>query len=127
YQAAYAAGDNRHVLPTGTVKNTVYALAREHAPGEPESLALRLCPHFLTHPPEAESARIAVRERPWRRIRADGEPHPHAFEREAGGERLAGADCRRDAERVESGLDGLVVLKTTGSAFSDFRRDRLTT
>jgi urate oxidase len=127
YQAAYDAGDNRNVLPTDTMKNTVYALAREQAPGEPESFALRLGRHFLSHNPEAESARISVRERPWRRIRAGGEPHPHAFERDAGGERLAVADCRRGAERVESGLDGLVVLKSTGSAFSDFRRDRLTT
>jgi len=127
YEAAYAAGDNRGVLPTDTMKNTVYALAREQTPGEPESFALRLGRHFLSHNPEAESARISVRERPWRRIRAGGDPHPHAFERDAGGERLAMADCRRDAEQVESGLDGLVVLKSTGSAFSDFRRDRLTT
>jgi urate oxidase len=127
YEAAYADGDNRNVLPTDTMKNTVYALAREQSPGEPESFALRLGRHFLGHNPEAESARIAVRERPWRRIRTAGDAHPHAFERDAGGERLAVADCRRDAERVESGLDGLVVLKTTGSAFSDFRRDRLTT
>ena len=100
YRPAYADGDNRNVLPTDTMKNTVYALARERAPGEPEAFASRLGRHFLAHNPEAESARITVRERPWRRIRAGGEPHPHAFERDAGGDRLAIVDCRRGAETV---------------------------
>jgi urate oxidase len=127
YARAYSDGDNRQVLPTDTMKNTVYALARESAPGEPESFALRLGRHFLRHNPEAASARVAVRERPWRRLEAAGGPHPHAFERDAGGERLADAWCRRDGESVESGLDGLVVLKSTGSAFSGFRRDGWTT
>jgi urate oxidase len=127
YEAAYALGDNRAVLPTDTMKNTVYALAREAAPGEPEAFGLRLARHFLRHNPEALAARVTVRERPWRRLRIGGQPHDHAFEREAGGERVAAVRCTRDASRVESGLDGLVVLKSTGSAFSDFRRDRYTT
>jgi urate oxidase len=127
YQPAHADGDNRAVLPTDTMKNTVYALAGEAPTGEPEAFALRLARHFLAHNPETATASVAVRERPWRRLAAGGNGHPHAFERDAGGERLAHVECRRDGETVESGLDGLVVLKTTGSAFADFRRDRFTT
>ena len=127
YESAYSAGDNRGVLPTDTMKNTVYALAREAAPGEPEEFGLRLARHFLRDNPEARAAHLTLRERPWRRLAVDGEPHPHAFERDAGGERLARVVATRDSARVEAGLDGLIVLKSTGSAFTAFRRDRYTT
>ncbi len=127
YEAAYALGDNRAVLPTDTMKNTVYALAGEAAPGEPEAFGLRLARHFLRHNAEALAARVTLRERPWRRLHVGDQPHNHAFEREAGGERIAAVRCTRQESRVESGLDGLVVLKSTGSAFTDFRRDRYTT
>ena len=127
YETAYSLGDNRAVLPTDTMKNTVYALAREAPPGEPEAFGLRLARHFLRDNREAQAARVTLRERPWRRLRIDDQPHPHAFERDAGGERFAAVRCTRGESRVESGLDGLVVLKSTGSAFTDFRRDRYTT
>ncbi|HXM76596.1 MAG TPA: urate oxidase, partial [Thermoanaerobaculia bacterium] len=42
FEAAHVAGDNSAVLPTDTMKNTVYALARTHPVDSIESFALEL-------------------------------------------------------------------------------------
>src|SRR5690349_14324624 len=47
FDASYTEGDNRLVLPTDTMKNTVYALARREPVGEIEEFGLRLAEHFL--------------------------------------------------------------------------------
>ena len=43
---SYTAGDNRDVLPTDTIKNTIYALAAGTGIVEPEALGLYLARHF---------------------------------------------------------------------------------
>ena len=64
-------------------------------------------------------------ERPWERVVIDGRPHPHAFTR--GAFRWTTHVVRdRDEVRLSGGLDELYLLKTTGSAFSGFLRDRYT-
>ena len=42
YDESYTDGDNRHVLPTDTMKNTVYALAARDGIHEPETFGLAL-------------------------------------------------------------------------------------
>src|SRR5256885_12147533 len=62
FAAAYTAGDNRAVVATDTVKNTVYVLARDHDPSSPEAFGRALACHFLDAYPQVSSAtaRIAV-------------------------------------------------------------------
>ena len=127
YAAAYQDGDNSAVLATDTMKNTVYCLAKEQGVGEPEEFALALGRHFLAASAEAERVRVEITEQPWSRIAVGNRPHPHAFTPAAEGERTAVADCGREQHRLTSGLRNLVLLKTTGSGFSGFPRDRFTT
>src|SRR5487761_73801 len=47
FAAAYRDGDNRLILPTDTMKNTVYAFARRQTLGEIEEFGKRLAAHFL--------------------------------------------------------------------------------
>src|SRR5215217_764154 len=47
FEAVYVDGDNRSCLATDTMKNTVYALARQDPIAHVESFALRLADHFL--------------------------------------------------------------------------------
>ena len=42
YDASYIDGDNRDVLPTDTMKNTVYALAARSPVQDPEPFAIQL-------------------------------------------------------------------------------------
>lgn len=127
FGAAYTEGDNASVLPTDTLKNTVYALARRFDFSDPEELGLRLTAHFLERVGEARQAEMQIVQRPWTRLSLDGAPHPHAFEGSTGERRTAGiAQTRGGEPRVSAGLDGLLLLKTTGSGFSGFPRDEYT-
>ena len=123
FDDAHVSGDQKDVLPTDTQKNTAFAFAKEHGIGAIEDYALTLGRHFLTAAPAAEGARIEVEEYAWERI---GD-HDHAFARKGGGIRTTVATVDRDAVRVVSGVKDLVIMKTTGSEFHGFLKDRYTT
>jgi urate oxidase len=125
--AAYTEGDNRGVLPTDTLKNTVYALARERSFKEMEDFGLLLGRHFLSENPQLHQVEVALTARPWSRIEVAGEPHPHAFVESGAARRRARVEVGREGIAVRAGIVDLLVLKTAGSAFQGFPRDRFTT
>src|ERR671913_320560 len=121
FAAAHRAGDNSHVLATDTQKNTVFAFARDGV-GEIEDFGLRLARHLAGAYPWITAARVEVAEHPWDRV------DPHAFVRSGTGEvRTATVTVDSGREYVLSGLSDVVLLKTTGSGFAGFPRDRYTT
>jgi urate oxidase len=123
----HVTGDNANVLTTDAQKNTVFAFARQEPVGEIESFALRLARHFASKFDPIHRARVHIESAGWHRIEVDGSPHPHAF-MSAGSElRTATAVCDADGEWVVSGLENLILLKTSGSEFSGFIKDRYTT
>jgi urate oxidase len=126
FDRVYVGGDNSPCIATDTMKNTVYALARQDPIDHVETFAGRLAGHFLDMS-AVTRARIGAVEHRWDRVSVDGRPHPHAFA-QPGGEQWT-AVVTRDAqgETVVSGLTNLVVLKTTDSGFAGFPRDRYTT
>lgn len=127
FEAVHTHGDNAGVIATDTMKNTVYAFAREQLTGSPEAFALALARHFIGYEVCAR-AMIDVVEHPWSRVTTrDGEA-PDAFVRSGEYARLASAAIdRAGAAEVTAGIDDLTVLKTTKSAFAGFDRDRYTT
>src|SRR5438067_6567663 len=80
FESVYIDGDNRSCLPTDTMKNTVYALARQDPIEHVETFALRLADHFVRKP-SVSSATISAAEHRWERASADGALDPHAFVR----------------------------------------------
>src|SRR5688572_10388011 len=68
YDESYTEGDNSAVLPTDTMKNTVYALAAREPVGEPEAFGARLARHFLDGNPRLTRVRIDLTEHLWARI-----------------------------------------------------------
>ncbi|MDQ6879309.1 MAG: urate oxidase [Candidatus Dormibacteraeota bacterium] len=126
FEASHLTGDNRNIVPTDTQKNTVYAFAKETV-GEIEQFGLRLARHFAHDFPAVHRSRVSIEEYPWERIEIAGAPHPHAFMRSGSEKRLAMVTCTRDRAWVVSGLTDLVLLKSTGSEFWGFPRDRYTT
>ena len=50
FAAAHVAGDNSGVVATDTMKNTMYALAREHLTGPIEHFGRVLAEHFAAFP-----------------------------------------------------------------------------
>jgi urate oxidase len=125
---AHARGDQADVLPTDSQKNTCFAYAKEKGVGEIEDYALDLARHFVSDIGPVSAARIDVEEYRWERISVAGQPHPHAFARASDEVRTTAVTATAgDRAWVISGLDGLVVMKTTGSEFSGFLKDRYTT
>jgi urate oxidase len=121
--ASHLHGDNSHVVPTDTQKNTVFAFAREAPVGEIEDFALRLGRHFVHSFEYISEARIMIEQYGWERING----HPHSFRRSSDEKRTTAVTVAGDQAWVVSGLTDLVVLKSTGSEFYGFPRDRYTT
>jgi urate oxidase len=111
FTANHRTGDNTLVVATDTQKNTIFGLAREHGIGSPEAFLLRLARHFT-------GAFDWV---------TGGEPHDHAFVRAGRETRTALVEVEDGRTTVAGGLTDLVVLKSTGSEFHGFHRDRFTT
>jgi urate oxidase len=119
-------GDNSKVVPTDTQKNTVFAFAKDPI-GEIEDFAIRLARHFVGEFSSVYRARVSIEEFPWARIEVGGRPHPSAFVRAGSEKRLTMATCTDDGTWVVSGVGDLVVLKSAGSEFHGYIKDRYTT
>ncbi|HEV8223743.1 MAG TPA: urate oxidase [Rubrobacteraceae bacterium] len=127
FEAAYVEGDNAGLLATDTMRNTVYALARDHLTGSIEEFGLALVDHFLEAGPTVERAEVSITQFPWNRIEVDSRGHEHSFVR-ASGERTAKVTRAEGGDRsVKAGFDNLLVMKTTQSGWEGFLKERFTT
>ena len=127
YQAVHLEGDNAAVLPTDTMRNTVYAMAKEHLVVPIEGFGRTLVRHFLAATEHADRARVRIAAHGWERITVDGQAHDHSFVRGPAERRMAYVSGTRGGERYEAGIEDLEVLKTTRSAFEGYIKDRFTT
>lgn len=127
YEPAYVVGDNSAVLPTDTMKNTVYAFAKREGAIDIELFALRLAQHFRESHRAVTSARVEIHERPWRRLTVGEKAQGHAFMQPGGEERVARVTQGAANASIEAGIDNLAVLKSRQSGFSGFFKDRYTT
>jgi urate oxidase len=129
FDDAYLHGDNRKVIATDSMKNTVYVLAKEQSFDSIEQFALILVRHFLDTYAQVEKATAELTQSSWQRIAVDGEPHDHAFTSAGPQRRYARAVFARvNAEpQITGGVRDLLVLKTTASEWHDFVDDRYTT
>lgn len=132
FAVAHTEGDNSPVVATDTQKNTVFAFARDGI-GSPEEFAIRLAEHFTTSFDWVTGGRWGVKQYTWEHIttsltdNAAGGEHNHSFVK--GGTETRTAVVQRDGDEVfvVAGLEDLSVLKSTGSEFKGFPRDRYTT
>jgi urate oxidase len=120
-EGTHLTGDNSGVLPTDTMKNTVYAFAKEHGVGEPEEFGLLLGRHFVRTQGQVHRATITIESYGWDRL------GPHSFQRTGDYVRTCVVTVEPDWVQVVSGLTGLVLMNTTASEFHGFPRDRYTT
>jgi urate oxidase len=126
FDAAHIEGDNTGLLATDTMRNTVYALAKNHPIDSLESFGMHLVEHFLQASPAVSRARVNLVEHPWARLEVGGRPHEHAFQRGHGGDRVATVIGDGAELGVEAGIDDLLVLKTTGSGWEGYLNDQYT-
>jgi urate oxidase len=128
FESAHLEGDNSKILPTDTMKNTVYSLARTSKATVMEDYAKELADFLLGRNPQVSSASVRIESTMWKRLTVDGKPHPSAFMRGSGELQTASIErAQGGAFQVLSGLDNLVVLKTANSGFEGYIKDSLTT
>ena len=120
FAAAHLSGDNSNIVPTDTQKNTVFAFAADGI-GEIEDFGFRLARHFVREFAPVHRARVSIEEYAWGRVDA------HNFVRQGPEKRLATVPCTDDAAWIVGGIGDLVVLKSAGSEFHGYIRDRFTT
>lgn len=127
YDTSYTDGDNRDVLPTDTMKNTVYALAARDGVGEPEAFAALLGRHFIDRNPQLDRVIVDVIEHGWSRITIGNREHGQSFVRRGPDTRTATVVTGREGIAITAGITDLVIMKTSHSAFAGFPRDEFTT
>jgi urate oxidase len=128
FETSFTNADNSNVLPTDTMKNTVYFVARGSKAATIETFAMELGDYLLANNAQVSGVLIEVAARAWERLIIDGKPDLTTFK--LGGPELQTVRAVRDQERewsIRSGVDGLTILKTTKSAFTGYIVDKLTT
>jgi urate oxidase len=128
FDTAHLYGDNSKILPTDTMKNTVYSIARISSATTMEDYAKELADFLLGRNPQVESASIRIESTLWKRLTVDGKPHPSTFMRGSGELQITTVERAQDgAFHILSGFDNLVLLKTANSGFEGYIKDSLTT
>jgi urate oxidase len=128
FEASFTEADNSKVLPTDTMKNTVYFVARNSKAATIEAFAMELGDYFLAGNAQVSGVLVEIEERAWERMTIDDTPEPTTFK--LGGPELQTVRAVRDQGRewsIRSGVEGLTILKTTKSAFTGYVVDKLTT
>jgi urate oxidase len=128
FDSSFLEADNSRILPTDTMKNTVYVVARGSKSTTIEEFAMELGDYLLNNNPQVTRATIEVEQKAWERMVVDGEAQATTFK--MGGPELQTVHAERTqggAWRITSGVDGLVILKTSKSAFTGYIKDSLTT
>ncbi len=133
FESVHTKGDNRKVLPTDTMKNTVYVLAKENPVNTIEEFAVYTAKYFINNNTQVSKVYIEIEEKLWQRISAEDPvstkqtEHDHSFV--SGGEEKRTVKVTADNKEVViiSGITDLLVLKTTDSGFENYIKDKYTT
>jgi urate oxidase len=128
FESCFTEGDNSKILPTDTMKNAVYSVARNSSAESMEAFAKELIDFLLSRNPQASRAEVSVSERNWEPLTISGKSHPTAFVQASDELQTARASRGGGAKfSIEAGLENLVILKTADSGFEGYIHDSLTT
>ena len=128
FASSFKEGDNSKILPTDTMKNTVYFLARKSSAHSMEIFGKELIDFLLERNPQVSNAEVSIAEKPWERVISNGKAHPTTFVQASGELQTARVAAAQKGEfSIMSGLQNLIIMKTANSAFEGYIRDFLTT
>jgi urate oxidase len=123
YGPSFTAADNSQILPTDTMKNTVYAVARQNPIVSIEQFALDLADRFLSQVSVLKQVEIYIEETPWQHIGS----HESSFMQTGNERRTTTCGISRTSQTFVAGIANLQILKTSNSAFAGFLKDDFTT
>jgi urate oxidase len=121
FDAVHTVGDNTGLPTTDTMRNVVYATAAEHPLESLPEFADALASRLLQLSQSVHEVTVRLQEHPWERLKES------AWQRGSGGTRIHVVHAEDSTVRHSGGIEDLLVLRSSGSAFSGFARDRFTT
>ncbi len=128
FDDSFTKADNNNILPTDTMKNTVYSLARDSRTMTIEEFAIELGDYLLQSNTQVIEITVEISERAWKPMIVDSRPEPQTFKLEGPElQTVLAIGTRSGPWSVTSGIDGLTILKTTKSGFEGYLKDKLTT
>jgi urate oxidase len=127
FDASYTKSDNRLVVATDSIKNTVNIFAKQKLGAETEPFGILLGEHFLAKYKHVSRVEVTLTEHCWNRISVGGKAHAHSFLEKSAAKPFAKIFATRKETIVESGIEELFILKSTASGFENFLRDEFTT
>ena len=128
FDSCFVDGDNSKILPTDTMKNIVYSLARKSGAGSMEEFAKELIGFLLDRNPQVSSSEVSISEKAWEHLQSGGKAQPTTFAQTTAESQIAKVTrTRADEFSVAAGFEDLVVMKTSGSSFEGYIEDSLTT
>jgi urate oxidase len=128
FQTCFTEGDNSKILPTDTMKNTIYSLARSSPAASMEEFAKELIDFLLQRNPQVSHGEVTVSERAWEHVSVAGKPHPTTFVQSSAERQTTQVERAQGGKfSVFSGLENLILMKTAGSGFEGYLQDSLTT
>lgn len=128
FESCFKEGDNSRILPTDTIKNTAYSLARKSNAESMEAFAKELVNFLLDRNPQVSDAEVSVREKLWEHVSLGGKPHPTTFvQTSCERQTTTVSRAQKGQFSVQSGLENLVIIKTANSGFEGYIQDSLTT
>lgn len=122
FEESFTKANNKNVIPTDTCKNLVYIRAFDEDFEDIETFAVNLGQFVLSKYSLVSVAHVSIVEHLWERIVINNKPHPFSFQRATPAVRTAVIKAGRNGTTVQSGIDELLVLKTTQSGFVDFHK-----
>src|SRR5580658_10482899 len=128
FESCFTDGDNSKILPTDTMKNTVYSLARDSAAACVEEFAQALAEFLGRRNPQVSRVEVYISQKKWEHLHAGGKLHLTTFVQSSGEcQTTIVTRTEQGTVSVRSGLENLVIMKTSGSGFEGYLRDPLTT
>jgi urate oxidase len=125
---SYTKADNSVVVATDSIKNTIYITAKQNPVTPPELFGSILGTHFVEKYSHIHAAHVNIVTHRWVRMDIDGKPHPHSFVKPGSETRDVQVDVvEGKGIDINTAINGLTVLKSTGSQFWGFLRDEYTT
>jgi urate oxidase len=142
FDSCFIEGDNSKILPTDTMKNTIYSLARSSTAESMEDFAKELLEFLVQRNPQVSAAEISVSDKAWDHLPTGGKPHPTTFIQMRSESHRTKVTMKVTMKKevkkkvvkseagdfaVSAGFENLVLMKTSGSAFEGYIQDSLTT
>jgi urate oxidase len=128
FETSFTEADNSCLLPTDTMKNTVYSVARNSKAATLEEFAMELGDYLIGNNSQVSKVSVEIDEESWERMIVDGAPEATTFKMNGPEtQTVCAVKEKGGAWTISSGVDGLTILKTTRSAFTGYIKDKLTT